>query len=456
MMLIFPLVYLSSLIYALKNIFSKQYDSILVFFVFGLPIYVTTLSVLDLYGLGVLIPYVQYTKEMVVIFTLVLLVYQMNEWPRFTLLDKLVAGYLIYNAIYIILPLGNYGIFLKIVAFKNIAFFPFIYFVGRFMDPKKVWLSKYQLMICVLAIVAAMILLFETISDTHLQTLTGYAGYNYKYQGAEPAGNYGLSWTFEIEGGIKRFASIFANPLEHAAATLLTIAVLISLITKKEIKNKKIFIIASFAAILSVIFALSRASLISFGLVLYIYAIVTKRKNILLAFHVLFAIGVISLVYLLSNNTISEFIINTFNFTNSSSISHLIEWVDGIQSIYAHPLGIGMGESGRVAGELGLNVGGENQLIIIGVQTGLISLVLYMAILFISIRWSAILFTKSSGKSKQLGSLLFIFKIGMIIPMLTAAVESYLYISYVSWFLTGLLSTVYEHYSSNNNNLEPQ
>jgi hypothetical protein len=371
-------------------------------------------------------------------------------------LDKLVAGYLIYNAIYIILPLGNYGIFLKIVAFKNIAFFPFIYFVGRFVDPKKVWLSKYQLMICVLAIVAAMILLIETISDTHLQTLTGYAGYNYKYQGAEPAGNYGLSWTFEIEGGIKRFASIFANPLEHAAATLLTIAVLVSLITKKEINNKKIFIIASFAAILSVIFALSRASLISFGLVLYIYAIVTKRKNILLAFHVLFAIGVISLVYLLSNNTISEFIINTFNFTNSSSISHVIEWVDGIQSIYAHPLGIGMGESGRVAGELGLNVGGENQLIIIAVQTGLISLFLYMAILFISIRWSAILFTKSSGKSKQLGSLLFIFKLGMIIPMLTAAVESYLYISYFSWFLTGLLSTVYENYTSNNNNLEPQ
>ena len=455
-MLIFSLVYLSSLIYALKNIFSKKYDSILVFFVFGLPIYVTTLSVLDLYGLGVFIPYVQYTKEMVVLITLGLLVYQMNEWPKFTLLDKLVAGYLIYNAIYIILPLGNYGIFLKIVAFKNIAFFPFIYFVGRFVDPKKVWLSKYQLMICVLAIVAAMILLFETISDTHLQTLTGYAGYNYKYQGAESAGNYGLSWTFEIEGGIKRFASIFANPLEHAAATLLTIAVLISLITKKEINNKKIFIIASFAAILSVIFALSRASLISFGLVLYIYAIVTKRKKILLAFHVLFAIGVISLVYLLSNNTISEFIINTFNFTNSSSISHVIEWVDGIQSIYAHPLGIGMGESGRVAGELGLNVGGENQLIIIAVQTGLISLFLYMAILFISIRWSAILFTKSSGKSKQLGSLLFIFKLGMIIPMLTAAVESYLYISYVSWFLTGLLSTVYENYTSNNNNLEPQ
>jgi hypothetical protein len=456
MMLIFPLVYLSSLIYAMKNIFSKQYDAILVFFVVGLPIYITTLSVLDLYELDILIPFVQYTKEVIVVVTLSLLVYQMNERPRFTLLDKLVAGYLIYNAIYVILPLGSYGMFQKIVAFKNIAFFPLIYFIGKLIDPKKVWLSKYQLLICLLAIIAASVLLFETISDTHLQTLTGYAGYNFKYLGVEPAGNFGLTWTFEIEGGIKRFASIFANPLEHAAATLLTIAVLVSLITKKEISNKKIFIIAAFAAILSVIFALSRASLISFGLVLYIYAIVTKRKKILLAFHVLFATGALSLVYLLSNNTISEFIINTFNFTNSSSISHVIEWVNGIQSIYAHPLGIGMGESGRIAGELGLNTGGENQLIIIAVQTGLVSLILYVAILFISIKWSAILFTKTSGKSKQMGTLLFIFKIGMIIPMLTAAVESYLYISYVGWFLTGILSTTYDSVILKKNDVELQ
>ena len=456
MMLIFPLVFLSSLIYALKNIFSKQYDAILIFFIFGLPIYITTLSVLDLYGFGALIPFIQYTKEVVVLLTFCLILYQMNAMPRFTLLDKLVAGFLIYNAIYAFLPLGNYGIFQKIVAFKNIAFFPLIYFIGRLVDPKKVWLSKYQLLICLLAIIAATVLIFETVSNTHLQTLTGYAGYNFKYLGVEPAGNYGLTWTFEIEGGIKRFASIFANPLEHAAATLLTIAVLVSMITKKEINNKKTIAIASIAAILSVIFALSRASLVSFGLVLYIFAIVTKRKKILLAFHVLFGIGAIALVYLLSNNTISEFIINTFNFTNSSSISHVIEWVDGIQSIYSHPLGIGLGESGRVAGELGLNTGGENQLIIIAVQTGVISLILYMSILIVSIKWSATLFTQTTGKSKQLGTLLFIFKIGMIIPMLTAAVESYLYISYVSWFLTGILSTTYDEVIIKKTNVELQ
>lgn len=456
MMLIFPLVFFSSLIYALKNIFSKQYDAILVFFVFGLPIYITTLSVLDLYGFGSLIPYVQYTKEVIVLLTLGIITYQLNAIPKLTLLDKLVIGFFIYNAIYVFLPLGSYGVFQKIVAFKNIAFFPLIYFIGRLVHPQKVWLSKYQLLICLLAIIAATVLIFETISNTHLQTLTGYAGYNFKYLGVEPAGNYGLTWTFEIEGGIKRFASIFANPLEHAAATLLTIAVLVSLITKKQISNKKIILLSTLAALLSVVFALSRASLVSFGLVLYIFSIITKRKKITLAFHILFGFGAVALVYLLSNNTISEFIINTFNFTNSSSISHVIEWVDGIQSIYSHPMGIGLGESGRIAGELGLNTGGENQLIIIAVQTGVVSLILYMSILIISIKWSATLMTETTGKSKQLGTLLFIFKIGMIIPMLTAAVESYLYISYVSWFLTGILSTTYEAVIINKKDVELQ
>ena len=455
-MLIFPLVFFSSLIYSLKNIFSKQYDAILVFFVLGLPIYITTLSVLDLYGLGNLIPFVQYTKEVIVIVTLGIIIYQLNSIPKLTLLDKLVIGFLIYNAIYVFLPLGSYGLFQKIVAFKNIAFFPLIYFIGRLVNPQKVWLSKYQLLICLLAIIAATVLIFETASNTHLQTLTGYAGYNFKYLGVEPAGNYGLTWTFEIEGGIKRFASIFANPLEHAAATLLTIAVLVSMITKKEINNKKTIAIASLAAFLSVIFALSRASLVSFGLVLYIFAIITKRKKITLVFHVLFGFGVVAVVYLLSKNTISEFIINTFNFTNSSSISHVIEWVDGIQSIYSHPMGIGLGESGRIAGELGLNTGGENQLIIIAVQTGVVSLLLYIGILIMSIKWAATLLTQTTGKSKQLGTLLFIFKIGMIIPMLTAAVESYLYISYVGWFLTGILSTTYDTVISNKKDVELQ
>ena len=61
----------------------------------------------------------------------------------------------------------------------------------------------------------------------------------------------------------------------------------------------------------------------------------------------------------------------------------------------------------------------------------------------LTIGWSAKLFLKGDGKEQQLGIMLFILKIGMIVPVLTAAVESYLYISAMGWFLVGLMSTTY-------------
>ncbi len=109
-------------------------------------------------------------------------------------------------------------------------------------------------------------------------------------------------------------------------------------------------------------------------------------------------------------------------------------------------MGLGLGESGRVAGELGLNVGGENQIIIIGVQSGIVAIALYVLMYAVTIGWSAKLFLKGDGKAQQLGIMLFILKIGLIVPVLTAAVESYLYISAMGWFLVGLMSTAYSNY----------
>jgi hypothetical protein len=123
-----------------------------------------------------------------------------------------------------------------------------------------------------------------------------------------------------------------------------------------------------------------------------------------------------------------------------------VEWLDGIEAIGRSPMGLGLGESGRVAGELGLNVGGENQIIIIGVQAGVVAILFYVLMYAVTIGWSAKLFLKGEGKAQQLGIMLFILKIGLIVPVLTAAVESYLYISAMGWFLVGLMSTAYSNY----------
>lgn len=445
-MILFALVYAAGFIFTLREIFARRFEQILVFFLLSLPLYITALSTLNQAGLGFLVPAFQYSKEIIMVITLAMLVFKLDAWPKLNLLDKLVMAYFLWNLLYVFLPLGSFGLYDKLIAFKNVSFFPLIYFIGRLIQPEKIWLSKWQSWILVLTIAAGIVILFEAITSTHLQTFTGYAEYYRKYFGVDPTGNYGLSWTFEIEGGARRFASFFANPLELAAATLLSGAVLVAMYIKNNIEEPKLFRAAFLCSVLCVVFALSRASLAGYFMASYLFFLINGNKKILWFYHGFFVVVAIVFVYFLANDIIGEFILNTFNFTNTSSLSHLVEWVDGIEAIGRSPMGLGLGESGRVAGELGLNVGGENQIIIIGVQAGIVAIGLYVAMYAVTIFWAARLFLKGNGKEQQLGIMLFILKIGMIVPVLTAAVESYLYISAMGWFFIGLMSTTYASY----------
>jgi hypothetical protein len=442
LLLLFPLIYLLSFSYSIKGILVGDYRKLPVFFVVGLPIYITSLSILHLNGLDTVIPFFQYSKEVVVLLSLGLLLYRLQALPTWNWLDRCMMIYFFYTATFIFLPIGNFNLIQKLIAFKNISFFPFLYFIGRLINEKNIWISKIQKHIMLLAVAAAILLMGELLTNTHFQSITGYASFYDKYFLFDPTGNYGLSWTFEIEGGIKRFASFFANPLEHAASTLLTVAVLvISLMDWKQVKEPKLFIVAAMASMLSVVFALSRASLAGYLLVSYLFFQLIRKRKIIFYYHFMALIAVLVFLFFSIDTDMLEFLISTLNFTNSSSLAHLLEWVDGIEAILSKPWGMGLGESGRVAGALGLNAGGENQLIITGVQCGFPAAVLYISIIAIAIYQATFLARHATGRAAQLATIVFIIRVGLLIPLLTAAVESYLYVSYLGWFLTGLMST---------------
>jgi uncharacterized membrane protein YphA (DoxX/SURF4 family) len=174
---------------------------------------------------------------------------------------------------------------------------------------------------------------------------------------------------------------------------------------------------------------------------IFIYALITKKKLVL---NIIFASFVAVAIYfiffmLVINPDLYEFIYETITFTNPSSVGHVLAWVEGIEAISTNPFGLGLGESGRVAGSLGDTTGGENQYIVIGVQTGLAALLLYlwMHIYFIKTCWKW--YPHLQGKERQVCLSLLLMKIGFIIPLLTSELESSVYISYVSWFLSGIL-----------------
>lgn len=443
-MFVFPIIYLLVFAIAVFRVLKGKTDGALIFVIFGLPIYITSLSVASMYDFKQWVPFLQGCKEIVILLTLLSVVGSIKKKPRLHPIDWLYIAYLGYILLYVLLPIGEYGIKAKLIALKNLSFFAIIYFVGRFFILSKINLSQYFHYMCLLAVPAGVLATIEFITYTHFQTQTGYAEYMQYFFNQEPSGHHGLTWTFEAENdGPKRFASFFANPLDHAAGTLVSIAAILALVTtnSQKIKLNNFIITAFICSLCSIVFALSRASFASYFLIIYVYAYITRRKQWLSYFYLLLGATVLFAFSFLSGD-LYEFIIGTLNFTNSSSAYHILQWLEGIQAIATNPLGLGLGSSGRIATLLGENIGGENQLIIIAVQAGILALGLYIAIYVTVIKTALKMSMQKKGRAKKIALFILLLKIGMIIPYLTAEAESYLYIGYITSFFTGIMINI--------------
>ncbi len=448
-MFIFPLVYIASFVLAVRDILKDNRQGILTFLIFGLSIYTTAMSVAFMLGLKSFIPFFQFFKEILVLGVLILNIISLRYRPRLHLIDYAILAFLAYTFLYVVLPIGEQSFVNRLIAFKSTSFYILLYFVGRLFNPKDIYVNKYFKYIVVLTIAAGAVTLVEVLMGQQLQTITGYADYSYYFFNFEPSGMFGLSTTFESDGGYRRFASFFANPLEHAAATLLALAVIAALYTRDNNKFKpdSAGLCALGASLISIIFALSRAPLVSYFLIIYVYALITKKKYITHTIHAGIGIAALYVVYLLTrfeNNYsgLVAVVVNTLDFTNPSSVGHIVEWVAGITAMIEKPLGLGLGSSGRVGGTLGETTGGENQFIIIGVQAGIIALFLYLAVYIMIIKTCLKWLPKLKGKERQVCMAVLLIKIGFLIPSLTSEVESSSYISYMEWFFTGFLISI--------------
>jgi hypothetical protein len=398
---------------------------------------------LNKFGLGNLLPIFQGFKELIVIGTLLSLIFQNATIAKLTIIDKLVLAYFLYTSLYLFLPLGDYGFSQKLLALKSLSFFPLIYFTGRLINPNLINLNTNFSLILIVSILAGIVLLGEAITSTHLQTFTGYTEFLRSNFGIEPSGNYNLSWTFETANGLKRFASFYGMPLELGVNTIFALAAILALYTTDNLSFQlnKLGALALLVSLLSIFLAISRASLVSYFFIVYVYAIITKKKMWLNIFYYSISIFTVLVLFYLKGE-ISEIIITTIDFSDGSSAFHVVQWLEGLETILSNPFGLGLGMSGRVSSVVGDNIGGENQLVIIGVQSGIVAILLYFAIYVQTIRLCLQQFKLKTGKIKKLAICLLLVKVGMIIPTFTANSESYVYISYITWFFAGMINTM--------------
>lgn len=449
-------VYLVGICWVIENLSKGKLLSLLYYLVVFLPIYTVFLSFIYSQTNSVLLTrVVQYSKELVILYALVIwwggqkAGLTLKNW-QLSNLDKFFISFVGLCLLYFILPLGEATFSSKVTYLKNILLMAFMYFFGRQLKIEfSEWRGVFKLIIIITG-VAFVVVILERFSGTHFHSIIGYAKYYAQMLKTEPSGNYGLNWTFEAQGGQPRYGSIFANPLEFAASMLISVSVgVFYLLNVRPFSNRQYYLIFLLISAICIFFAFSRASMLAMLIMLAFIALLIKYYKI---FQPLVFLLVVLVVYVtfIASDEVRYFALDTIMFRNSSSLTHLVDWLTAIDSIVTNPLGIGLAMSGNAGGvEDGLRVGGENQFLVFGVQLGVLGMSIYILIIILSIRHSWLAYRRSTSRKEQLVPFVAAsVKFGLLLALITANAEIYLYVSLVSWWMVGASETIFQKYNA--------
>ena len=286
---------------------------------------------------------IKYSKDLSILFIFFIYlfgkktsVFKIN-W-KITRLDLLFISFSALIFFFMVSPVGEANLLEKIIYGKNLLLISLVYFLGRNINYSFLDLNFINKTLVILTSLSCLIALIEFSFNTHLHSTINYSSFYLDLYNINPTGNYGLSWTFERPGPIKRFGSFFADPLEFSSFLLLGLSIVLFKIHNSKISINRIYYFIFFVLIITGIYlSYSRSVIISVFLMFFINLILIKKYRLLLSLiSISFLIGVGTYYY--SSEETKYFILDTITFQNSSSLGHLVKWIQGILSITENPL----------------------------------------------------------------------------------------------------------------------
>ena len=444
--LLFIIFYFIIFIYIIDKISRGNIEYIIIYICTCLPIYTTLQAqAFKIFDSEIIVTIIKFSKDLIFIYAFMVFLFGKNihlfkRSFKFSLVDKLILFFTFLVTIYALIPLGEADIFSKLIYAKNLYIISITYLIGRNIKIDKAFFICIKKILKYLILSLTLFLCFEFILSTHFHTIIDFSNYNAIVNEIDPQGNFGLSWSFESQGSSPRYAAFFADPLELSASLLLLTSLLIFNFWNNK-RNINYFLLFMVAA--AFLFSFSRGAIIACaGIILFALLINKKYKTLLFILGSLI-FSTLSLVYF-GSEEIRYLIIDTLKFENTSSLGHLVEWIEGALSILENPLGIGLAMSGNASGvDQAIKVGGENQFLIFGVQMGVLSVILYILILFFLIKRSSHVYLKTLNLDKHISFIVACTKFGLLLPLLTANAELYLFVSLATWFFAGYIESRY-------------
>ncbi|MGB0383977.1 MAG: O-antigen ligase family protein [Ardenticatenaceae bacterium] len=249
-------------------------------------------------------------------------------------------------------------------------------------------------------------------------------------------------WRGTAAGRLRRAASVYGSSQSFATSFLLLLPVSIYGMLTRTLKERHLATLTFIISMIGLVLTITRFTIVICVGLLILASLISSQRARRWARQSLIVMTVAFILALFLSNSFRVVVISTLTFEDHSSSTRLVIWADTARIIMRQPLGYGIGQVGhtvaRLIEERAQVVGIEGQMSKIGVELGILGLLLYLSILVVI---SAYLFiTYNRVKEPYIRALCFasaLTFIGLLVNSLTTEWHNSIALVYPAWWLAG-------------------
>lgn len=246
-------------------------------------------------------------------------------------------------------------------------------------------------------------------------------------------------WTSANSGLLRRAVSVYGSSQGFALAFLLFFPFYIYGLLTRSLPEHRFVKVTFVILMLGLFLTITRFTIMTCLFLLLLAGLLTSQRARSIVVRSLFLVSIAAVVLLLASDSVRLLVINTLTFTDHSASTRLVVWAQSIDAIVSQPFGYGISTTGQTAGRFGNTIVGiEGQYPKIGVELGLIGLLLYILMLaFISMYLMRAAYQISSPYQRSICFAVALTFIGLALNSATTEWHNAIALVYPVWWLAG-------------------
>ncbi len=332
----------------------------------------------------------------------------------------------------------------RLYGLRDAVYFSLLYFVGR-ATPEVVRDERVLTALFLVGVVTSVVAVVERLFVTpEMLVLLGVSQYFQDFLGVAPftAGNtYGLPTNYWVMIGshlVQRAGSTYLSSQGFAIPFLIIMPAATVWVTAR--RRTALAWLGYGILWLGLLLTITRLTIVACLLQALAIAALRRRWGLITA------VGAVAILAfagaLLVVPGLATYIGETLTWQSASSVSHLTDWIEGMENALRYPFGAGLGMADQTAVRFGMDpLAGDNLYLKYAVELGVVGLGLLLATMAGAVLTGARCGRDGKGVEADYGVVVAATALGILLNAITAAVFNAMPLTYEFFWLLGAVAT---------------